>query len=71
MKHIEDSRNKMLFNFVSTIVGGNDSIVRQTLAMLWITNVASKEARDFLDILVELCIVRRKLIFAERPERLC
>ena len=24
----------------------------------------SKEARDFLDILVELCIVRRKLIFA-------
>ena len=33
--------------------------------MLWITNIASKEAREnFLDILVELCIVRRKLIFA-------
>ena len=63
MKHIEDSRNKMLFNFLSAMCE-NDSIVRQTLTMLWITNIASKEAREFLDILVELCIVRRKLIFS-------
>ena len=63
MKDIGDSRYKKMFQFLSSMCK-NNSVVRQQLAMLWTTNIASKKAIEFLDVLVELCIVRRKIIFS-------